>query len=402
MHTTFAGKNLIVGVTGSIAAFKVAGWVSKLAAEEAVVDVVMTRSAEKFITPLTFSSLTGRPVFTDMFDAERDGEMRHISLGRDADCIVVAPATAQSIARLAHGMAEDLVSASVLATRVPVIVCPAMNVNMYEHPATIANLNKLRDYGYTIVTPGSGRLACGDEGSGRLPEWNVAREYLLAALSTCDLVGEKVLVTAGPTREHYDPARYLSNRSSGKMGYAIARTAFRRGAKVTLISGPTSLEDPAGVECIRVDSAEEMFHAVMRESEKATVVVKAAAVSDFRSAVTFDQKVKKQGAEMMMELAPNRDILKELGMRRDPGRQVLVGFAAESANIRAEGKRKLEEKKLDLIAVNDISGVESGFGVDSNQLLLIDKDKETLLPHTSKEKTADLLWDYLVAEKLCK
>lgn len=402
MHTTFAGKRLVVGVTGSIAAFKVAGWASSMAGEEALVDVIMTRSAEKFITPLTFSSLTGRQVFTDMFEAERDGEMRHISLGRDADCILVAPATAQTIARLANGMAEDLVSTAVLAARVPIVVCPAMNVHMYEHPATIRNLDRLLTYGYEVVTPGSGRLACGDEGAGRLPEWDVVREYLLKMLATNDLAGQRILVTAGPTREHYDPARFISNRSSGKMGYALARTAFRRGAKVTLISGPTSLESPAGVECIRVESAEDMYTAVMKEAKSATVIVKAAAVSDFRSAETHEQKVKKQGAELLMELKHNRDILRELGTKIKTERQVLVGFAAESTNIKEEGRRKLKEKNLDLIAVNDISGNQTGFGVDTNQLLLIDGEKETLLPHTSKEKTADMLWDYLVSEKLGK
>lgn len=400
MHTTFAGRRLVVGVTGSIAAFKIAGWISSLAGEEAVVDVIMTRSAEKFITPLSFSSLTGRQVFVDMFEAERDGEMRHISLGRDADCIVVAPATAQTIARLANGMAEDLVTAAVLAARAPIIICPAMNVHMYNHPATVRNIEQLGSYGYTVVEPGSGRLACGDEGTGRLPDWNTVREYLLKALADNDLAGQRVLVTAGPTREHYDPARFISNRSSGKMGYALARTAFRRGADVTLISGPTSLQTPAGVNFIRVESAEDMYHAVMGEAKNATIVVKAAAVSDFRSAVTHEQKVKKQGAELLMELKPNRDILKELGKIRNDDRQVLVGFAAESTNIKEEGKRKLKEKNLDLIAVNDISGTATGFEGDSNQLLLIDRDKETLLPHTTKEKTADMLWDYLVNEKL--
>jgi len=400
MHTSFAGKRIVVGVTGSIAAFKVAGWVSTLTKEEALVDVIMTESAKAFVSPLTFSSLAGRPVFSDMFKAEREGGITHISLAREADCIIIAPATAQTIARLAHGLADDLLSTTVLAAKVPVIICPAMNVAMFEHPATQRNLSILKEFGYHVVEPESGKMACGEEGKGRLPEWDVVAEYVLRHLGPGDLAGHSILVTAGPTREPFDPARYISNRSSGKMGYALARTAYRRGADVTLISGPTSLPCPAGIRCIPVLTARQMFDAVMAEYRHASVIVKAAAVSDFRPVNEYSEKIKKDKAEPVMLLEPNPDILKELGKRCASGKQLLIGFAAESSNIEAEGRRKLKSKNISLIAVNNIVTDQTGFETDSNQLTLIDRDNTTVLPHTSKIKTADLLWDYVVSREL--
>ena len=402
MSNSFAGKRIVFGVTGSIAAFKVAGWVSALAKEEALVDVVMTEAAAKFVAPLTFASLSGRPVFEDMFSAEQEGGISHIGLSREADCILIAPATAKTIAHLAYGLADDLLSTTVLAARIPVIICPAMNVQMYEHPATVNNLKILREFGYHIIEPDSGLMACGEEGSGRLPEWEQVAEYVLRQILSQDLAGQKVLVTAGPTREPYDPVRFISNRSSGKMGFALARTAFRRGAEVTLVSGPTAQQPPAGVECVNITTALEMHQAVMERYEDKSIIVKAAAVSDFRCATQSDEKIKKNRSSLVMELEQNPDILKELGRLCDHKRQLLIGFAAESSNIEEEGRKKLLDKKLDLIAVNDISSASAGFEVDNNQITLIDSFQVVKLLHTSKLQTADLIWDHVVSNEMLK
>ena len=402
MSNSFAGKRIVFGVTGSIAAFKVAGWVSALAKEEALVDVVMTEAAAKFVAPLTFASLSGRPVFEDMFSAEQEGGISHIGLSREADCILIAPATAKTIAHLAYGLADDLLSTTVLAARIPVIICPAMNVQMYEHPATVNNLKILREFGYHIIEPDSGLMACGEEGSGRLPEWEQVAEYVLRQILSQDLAGQKVLVTAGPTREPYDPVRFISNRSSGKMGFALARTAFRRGAEVTLISGPTAQQPPAGVECVNITTALEMHQAVMERYEDKSIIIKAAAVSDFRCATQSDEKIKKNRSSLVMELEQNPDILKELGRICDHNRQLLIGFAAESSNIEEEGRKKLLDKELDLIAVNDISSASAGFEVDNNQITLIDSFQVVKLLHTSKLQTADLIWDHVVSNEMLK
>jgi phosphopantothenoylcysteine decarboxylase/phosphopantothenate--cysteine ligase len=402
MHTSFAGKQILLGVTGSIALFKVAGWVSALAKEEALVDVVMTESSKEFVTPLTFASLSGRTVYDNMFTAEEEGAISHIALGREADCILVAPATAQTIARMAQGFADDLLTTTILAADIPVIVCPAMNVKMYEHPATQKNLSTLKTFGYRIVEPDSGQMACGEVGAGRLPEWDQVREYVLRDISDNDMAGQRVLVTAGPTREPYDPARFLSNRSSGKMGYALARTAFRRGAEVTLIHGPTQLSCPAGITCHGVSTAQEMYEAVLGELKDATIIMKSAAVADFKCADISSEKVKKDSSSLVMRLEPNPDILQELGRRCDHQKQTLVGFAAESSDIEENGREKLIKKNLDLIAVNNICSEQSGFEVDTNQLVLVDKKRVTTLPHTTKLKTSDLLWDYIIDNDLLK
>jgi len=402
MYTTFAGKNIVVGVSGSISAFKVAGWVSTLVQEEALVDVIMTDAAKKFVTPLTFEAITGRTVYEGMFSGADNDPMSHISLGRDCDCILIAPATAQTIARLAHGLADDLISATILAANIPVIICPAMNTRMFEHRATQANIDILRKFGYFIVDPDCGKMACGDEGKGRLADWDRVSERLLRYLSTQDLSGQRILVTAGPTRETYDPVRFISNRSSGKMGYAIARTAFRRGAEVTLISGPTALSAPEGVKTVLVDSAQQMYDAVMATHERFSIIVKSAAVSDFRPVKVHEEKIKKENSSTVIELAQTKDILNELGALRDPQKQLLVGFAAESSNIEQEGKKKLKNKKLDLIAINDIASTQTGFAGDSNQLTLINHEKSVTLPLTTKLRTADLLWDYIIDNQLLK
>ncbi len=401
MQTVFAGKKIVIGVTGSIAAFKVAGWVSDLAKEEALVSVVMTTSATKFVAPLTFAALSGNDVHTDMFSAAKENAMAHISLGRDADVVIIAPATANTIAKMAGGFADDLLTTTILATRAKVLVCPAMNSRMYAHPSTRHNLSRFKDLGYTIIDPECGMMACKEEGEGRLPEWDVVKDYLAKALSPQDLQGYKILVTAGPTREPLDPARYLSNRSSGKMGYALARSAFRRGAEVTLVSGPTSLSCPAGVNMVKVQTANQMYTAVLDHATNCTVIIKAAAVADYRPEKTFKHKVKKEQIETQMLLERNPDILMELGKRKLPG-QLLVGFAAESRNLKEEGIRKLQNKNLDLIAVNDISGENTGFEVESNQVLLIGASGSESLPYTSKLHTADLILDRVASLLLAK
>ena len=390
-----AGKRIVVGVSGSIAAFKVAGWVSALVKEEAQVSVMMTESACQFVTPLTMAALSGEPAQSDMF-AEGAGErISHIRLAQEADLFLIAPATAQTIARLAYGLADDLLSAAVLASRARVLVCPAMNSQMFTHPATQDNIAKLREYGYQVIAPESGRMACGDEGPGRLPEWDVVREALLGSLVEQDLAGQQVLITAGPTREPLDPVRFLSNPSSGKMGYQLARTARRRGAEVVLVSGPVSLDPPPGVRVVQVQTAQEMYAVVMAEAPAATVIVKAAAVSDFRPEQVFAGKVKKEAAESVLRLERTPDILEKLGRMKAEHGWFLVGFAAESGNIKEEGRRKLSRKNLDLIAVNNILSPNAGFESETNQLLLLDANGETELPLVSKEQAANLLWDHI-------
>jgi phosphopantothenoylcysteine decarboxylase/phosphopantothenate--cysteine ligase len=393
MSRILAGKRIVVGVTGSIAAFKVAGWVSRLAKEEARVSVIMTKSAQQFVAPLTFSALSGEKTYGSMFDGDLSSAMTHIELAQEASLFIIAPATAQSMARLAHGMADDLLSAAVLATRAPVIICPAMNSKMFLHKATQDNIVRLRELGYIVVDPDSGMMACKDDGPGRLGEYESVQELILRSLSVDDFKEQKILITAGPTQESIDPARFISNKSSGKMGYALARSAFRRGAEVTLVSGPTALECPYGVKRIQVTSAQEMYEAVMEESKRATIIIKSAAVSDFRPLVCHAQKIKKDQAENVIELQKNPDILNELGEQKEKNRQILVGFAAESDNLEEEARRKLQRKNLDLIAVNDITTENTGFAVDTNQITLIDSEHTQRLPLTSKSDTADLILD---------
>ncbi len=395
MENIFTGKKIVVGVTGSIAAFKVAGWVSKLAKNEAFVFVIITKSGRKFVTPLTFAALSGQRVYTEMFEKYSDEPMAHINLGAEADLILIAPATANTIAKLANGYADNLLGATVLAARAPVFICPAMNSQMYAHGATQDNIKILKELGYYIIDPASGTMACKDVGEGRLAEWDVVKQYLARALSRNDLEGKRVLVSAGPTREDIDPARFLSNRSSGKMGYALAKTAFRRGAWVTLVSGPTSLPHPAGVDILHVESADEMFDAMLAHAEKNDIIVKAAAVADFRPEKRVEHKVKKESVNAQLKLVANRDILLTLGKKKRVG-QLLVGFAAESRNLQAEGMKKLKKKNLDFIAVNSIAGKNTGFEVDNNQVLLLSEEGAQQLPFTSKIHTADLIWDAVV------
>ena len=393
--SVLTGKRILFGVTGSIAAFKAAGWVRELCAESAGVTVVMTRAAERFVSSLTFGALSGNPVYGNMFDEDPGRLMAHINLSREADCILIAPATARTIARLAHGMADDLLSTVVLAAKIPVVVCPAMNSNMLSHPATRRNLRQLQELGYHVVSPDTGMLACGEEGAGRLPEWEFVHETLLRLFSAPDLAGKKIVITAGPTREPLDPARFLSNRSSGKMGHALAKTAARRGAEVVLVSGPVALADPPGINTIHVTTAAEMHEQVFEFARDADIVVKAAAVADFKPKTYQEQKIKKSSAEPLIELEKTLDILAELGEARRPG-LLLVGFAAESRDHEQEGFRKLKQKNTDLIVVNDILGEATGFDVETNQVILVDRSGSRRLPLMSKVDTANRIWDHVL------
>lgn len=403
-NNIFSGKKIVVGVTGSIAAFKVAGWVSSLAKEGADVSVVMTQAACRFVAPLTYAALSGNPVLTDMFAAEEAHAISHIQLGQEADLVLIAPATANTIAKLAHGLADDLLATSVLAADCPVLVAPAMNSKMLLNPATQRNIKILRELGHGIVEPESGTMACKTDGPGRLPEWENVREQLLRSLSEQDLAGEKFLVTAGPTREALDPARFLSNRSSGKMGYALARTAWRRGADVLLISGPTTLKTPFGVKRVDVTTADEMYNGVVEACTDASVIIKSAAVSDFCPETVESEKVKKDDARLVVNLKQTPDILQQLGKMKEKHGYLLMGFAAESRDHRSAGEKKLANKNLDLIAINDISGENTGFATDTNQVTLLDAKGFTDLPLTSKEDTADYILDRIskmLREKAC-
>ncbi len=399
MNYILAHKKIIMGVSGSIAAYKTVDWVRCLGREGAEVNVVLTEAAARFVTPLTFAALSGNRVYGAMFDSVDMEEIPHIKLAGQADLILVAPATAQTIARLAHGFADDLLAAIILASQAKIVICPAMNSRMYLHAATRRNLKILAEFGYKIVEPESGSMACGEVGPGRLPEWDMVRRELCAVFSPQDLLGKTIIVSAGPTHEPLDPVRYLGNRSSGKMGYALAAVARQRGARVILISGPTHIAPPAGVKTVRVQTAVEMRDAVMKYFSEADIIIKAAAVSDFRPARRSEQKIKKSNAQLNLLLAANPDILLELGQKRKKRAKplVLVGFAAESENHLKEAQRKLEDKNLDLLVVNDILAEDSGFAVDSNRVTILSCGKEKIeLPLLSKEETAGRIIDEIV------
>lgn len=396
MLSLLAGKRIILGVSGSIAVYKAAEWTRQLRKAGAEVQVVMTPAATRFVAPLTFAALSGQAVHTDMFAPERAEEIPHINLARNCDLILLAPATAQTIARLANGFASQLLDTLLLAAACKVLVCPAMNSRMYLHPATQENLRRLASFGYEIIAPDTGMLACGEEGPGRLPDWPLVCSRIQAAFLPQDLQDEKILITAGPTREPLDPVRFLSNASTGKMGHALAATAQQRGARVTLISGPTHLPPPPGVELVRITTAAEMATAVLDHAQEYSLIAKCAAVSDFRPATPEKHKVKKTAAPTTLTLLANQDILHELGKRKRhaPSFPFLLGFAAESGNHRAEGLRKLRAKNLDLLVVNDILSAETGFAADTNQVLLLARDGgESALPLLSKEETAHRIWD---------
>ena len=388
-----------VGVSGGIAAYKAAELVRALQRQAIEVHVVMTEAAGKFVQPLTFAALTGHKVITSLWDDARtgayDSSIEHIGEAQWTDALVVAPATANILAKFAHGIADDFLTTLYLASTVPVFVAPAMNVNMWEHPATQANLETLRQRGVSIFEPGTGELACGMVGAGRMAEPVAIADAVLCALGRChDLAGEVVLVTAGGTREALDPVRFIGNRSSGKMGYALAEAALSRGAKVILISGPSQLHPPAHCELIRITTAAEMRAAVLERMTEATLVIKAAAVADYRPVTISEQKLKRSGP-LTLELAPTEDILAEVVRRRRPG-QLIVGFAAETENRMENGRAKLLAKGADAIVVNDVSGEGSGFDVDSNEATFLTLSTAIELPRMSKRSLADRILDEIL------
>ena len=387
------------GVSGGIAAYKSAEIVRLLQDRGIRVQVVMTRAAQEFVRPLTFAALSGEKVITDMFGSDEsqanvESAIEHIAIAQAIDALLVAPATADVLAKFAQGIANDFLSTLYLATTAPVVVAPAMNVNMWNHAATQANLEILRKRGVRIVEPGTGYLACGMVGAGRLAENDAIVAAVLEALGAAqDLAGEAVLITAGPTREKIDPVRYLTNRSSGRMGYAIAEAALRRGARVLLVSGPTSIAAPDGAELTRVETAEEMRAAVMKLLPESTVVIKTAAVADFRPKVAAGQKIKRKGP-MTLELEPTADILTELARHKKS--QIIVGFAAETENALENARRKLAAKSLDAIVVNDVSHEGVGFDSDRNAVTIISHDEVLEVPETSKWEVAQRVLDQVV------
>jgi len=385
-------KTIVLGVTGSIAAYKAAELASKLTQAGAKVDVVMTGSATEFITPLTLRGVTGRPVVADMFEPALEWSIEHVALAEAADVVVIAPATANIIAKLAVGLADDMVSLTVLATRAPIIIAPAMNDNMFDNPVTQENLARLKARGFIIVDPGYGRLASGAKGKGRLAELDKIIAAIQGALgASADLAGKRLVVTAGGTRERIDPVRYIGNPSSGKMGYALAEAARDRGAKVTLISA-SSLPEPEGMTVVPVETAAQMKQAVDRAVVKADALLMAAAVADYQSKTVARSKIKKDSPSLTLELVRTPDILGEVR-----GKFLRVGFAAESDDLVANARKKLAKKKLDLIVANDITDKKSGFGVDTNKVTLIDKKgKAEKLPLMSKREVADRILDRVV------
>ena len=390
------GKTVVLGVTGGIAAYKMPNLASALVKLGCNVQVLMTQNATQFITAVTFETLTGNKALVDTFDRNFSFQVEHIAVADQADLVMIAPATANVIAKLAHGLADDMLTTTVLACNCPKIVVPAMNTKMYENPVTQDNLNLLRRYGWEVVEPASGYLACGAVGKGKLPEPEVLLQVILHDLAhEKDMVGKKVLVTAGPTQEALDPVRYLTNHSSGKMGYAIAQAAARRGAQVTLVSGPVALKRLPYVETVDVVSAQEMFEAVAARAAEQDILIKAAAVADYRPMMVAEDKMKKSDDALSIPLERTQDILGWLGQHRRPG-QFLCGFSMETQNMVENSRKKLEKKRVDMIAANNLKVEGAGFGVDTNLLTLITKDGLDELPLVSKEAAADLLLDRIL------
>ena len=390
------GKTVVLGVTGGIAAYKMPNLASALVKLGCNVQVLMTQNATQFITAVTFETLTGNKALVDTFDRNFSFQVEHIAVADQADLVMIAPATANVIAKLAHGLADDMLTTTVLACNCPKIVVPAMNTKMYENPVTQDNLNTLRRYGWEVVEPASGYLACGAVGKGKLPEPEVLLQVILHDLAhEKDMMGKKVLVTAGPTQEALDPVRYLTNHSSGKMGYAIAQAAARRGAQVTLVSGPVALKRLPYVETVDVVSAQEMFEAVAVRAAEQDILIKAAAVADYRPMMVAEDKMKKSDDALSIPLERTQDILGWLGQHRRPG-QFLCGFSMETQNMVENSRKKLEKKQVDMIAANNLKVEGAGYGVDTNLLTLITKDGLDELPLVTKEEAADLLLDRIL------
>ena len=391
------GKTVLLGITGGIAAYKAAYLASALVKLHASVEVVMTRNATEFIAPLTFEQLTGNKVMVDTFDRNFVHQVEHIALADRTDLVMIAPATANVCAKLAHGLADDMLTTTVLACTCPKLIAPAMNTHMYENPVTQDNLELLRRYGWEVIAPASGRLACGAVGAGKLPEPQDLLQYILREIAfPHDLKGKRVLVTAGPTQESLDPVRYLTNPSTGKMGYAIARRAMERGADVTLISGPTQLERVPFVKMVDVVSAQDMFEAVSARAEESDLIFKAAAVADYTPCDYSGDKIKKKEGDLSIPLKRTVDILSWLGEHRRPG-QVICGFSMETRDMVANSQAKLEKKKVDMICANNLKVSGAGFGVDTNILTVITRQGAEELPLMGKEDAAGQVIDRAVA-----
>lgn len=388
-------KTVVIGVTGGIAVYKALDVISRLKKNDIDVHVIMTKAAAEFVTPLSFQSLSQNMVITDMFAEPKAWEIQHISLAKKADLLVIVPATANIIGKVANGIADDMLSTTVMATKAPVVIAPAMNTNMYNNPIVQENIEKLKKFGYKFISPASGRLACGDIGDGKLADTQLISETIMSMLyENKDLVGKNVLVTAGPTIAPIDPVRFITNRSSGKMGYAIAEEARDRGAEVTLVTGPCGLQAPFGVNIIEVNTNEEMLNSVLDNFESMDIVIKSAAVADYKPKVYSDKKIKKASDELLLELTKDTDILKTLGKLKK--NQILVGFAAESNDLIENAKNKLISKNLDYIIANDITSSDTGFGSDDNKVLIFDKKGRTIsLDKMSKRNVAKELFNII-------
>ena len=391
------GKTVLLGVTGSIAAYKIAYLASALKKLHAQVHVLMTKNATNFINPITFETLTGNKCLVDTFDRNFQFSVEHVSIAKQADVVMIAPASANVIGKLAHGIADDMLTTTIMACKCKKIVSPAMNTNMYENPIVQDNLAILQHYGYEVIEPASGYLACGDTGAGKMPEPEMLLDYILREIAKeKDLLGRKVLVTAGPTQEAIDPVRYITNHSSGKMGYALAKAAMLRGADVTLVSGPCAIEPPPFVKLVPVVTAREMFDAVTSVSFEQDIIIKAAAVADYRPANVYEDKVKKHEEQMSIKLEKTDDILGYLGEHRLPG-QFLCGFSMETQNMLGNSRAKLGKKHLDMVAANNLKVAGAGFQGDTNVLTLITQDEDVSLQLMSKEDAANVILDKILS-----
>lgn len=393
------GKTVVLGVTGSIAAYKMADVASMLVKQHAEVHVIMTANACNFINPITFETLTSNKCLVDTFDRDFEFDVKHISLAKKADVFVVAPASANIIGKIANGIADDMLSTTIMAAECTKLVAPAMNTRMYHNRIVQDNIAKLKDYGYEFIAPASGHLACGDNGDGKLADVNVIFDSIVKSLAEKELIGKKFVITAGPTREAIDPVRFISNRSTGKMGYALAKRASLRGADVVLISGPVSIAPPDNVKVVNIESAEDMFNAVVKESENADVIIKSAAVADYRPVNVSDEKIKKENGGMNeIKLERTKDILAYLGEHKKDG-QILCGFSMETQNLMENSVKKLNKKNADMIVANSIKDANAGFGVDTNIITIITKDDAVAYPVMTKDEVADEIINAVVKLK---
>ncbi|MBO5614026.1 MAG: bifunctional phosphopantothenoylcysteine decarboxylase/phosphopantothenate--cysteine ligase CoaBC [Prevotella sp.] len=390
------GKTIVLGVTGSIAAYKTANLASMLVKQHANVHVIMTKNACNFINPITFETLTHNKCLVDTFDRNFEFKVEHVSLAQAADVFLIAPASANVIGKIANGICDDMLTTTVCATRKPVLISPAMNTGMFENPIVQDNLMKLSSFGYHIIQPAVGRLACGDVGTGKMPpEEELFEHIMLTIAKDKDLLGKKILVSAGPTQEAIDPVRYITNHSSGKMGYAIAKSAIMRGAEVTLVSGPVNIKPFTGIDVIDVVSADDMYQAVTSKANEADIIIMCSAVADYTPAAYSDQKVKKHDGDISIPLKRTKDILKQLGEQKHEG-QILVGFSMETENLIENSREKLIKKNADVICANSIATGKTGFAVDTNKVTMIFRNHTKELPLCSKDETADMILDEIV------